>query len=115
MIFVRIIEMGAILVKRLFLGILVVSVVVSLLGCGISLTDNQPLMEIVGTVRWVELEGGFFGIVADDNTRYEPLNLPEAYQQDGLRVRLSARIRNDYASIFMWGTIIEILDIQSLD
>lgn len=91
------------------------SVVVSLLGCGISLTDNQPLMEIVGTVRWVELEGGFFGIVADDNTRYEPLNLPEAYQQDGLRVRLSARIRNDYASIFMWGTIIEILDIQSLD
>ncbi|NSW75831.1 MAG: hypothetical protein HPY68_03485 [Candidatus Atribacteria bacterium] len=83
-------------------------------GCT-PLETGQPFLDVTGTVHFVELEGGFFGIVADDGTQYEPMNLPEEYHQNGLRVHLLARTRDDYASIFMWGTIIEIVGIEVLD
>ncbi|MGC8779217.1 MAG: hypothetical protein ACP5Q4_11130 [Candidatus Caldatribacteriaceae bacterium] len=98
--------------KTLFLSILFVGLATWILGC-FPQGGNQALIEIVGTVRWVDIEGGFLGIVADNGIRYEPLNLPEKYQ-DGARVHVVARIRDDCASIHMWGTIIEILDIESL-
>ncbi len=69
-------------------------------------------ISFTGTVTWVELEGGFFGIIADDGKRYEPINLPEQYAQEGVQVTVTASIREDYASIYMWGTIIEILSIE---
>jgi len=99
--------------KNLLLGVLLVGLATWILGC-LPQGENQSFIEIVGTVQWVDIEGGFFGIVADNGIHYEPLNLPEKYQ-DGARVHVVARIRDDYASIHMWGTIIEILDIESLD
>ncbi|MEN3185539.1 MAG: hypothetical protein ABDK94_05755 [Atribacterota bacterium] len=95
-----------------FLQLVLIVTLVTFAGCIVEV--NQSLLEITGTVRFVELEGGFFGVVADDGTQYEPINLPKEYYQDGLRVHLWAKIREDYASIFMWGTIIEIGKIEVL-
>lgn len=92
---------------------IVVVGLVTFSGC-IPLDSGQPLLDVTGTVRFIELEGGFFGIVADDGTQYEPIDLPERYRQNGLRVHLLARVRDDYASIFMWGTIIEVVSIEVL-
>ena len=65
-----------------------------------------------GTVVWIDLEGGFFGILGDDGKQYDPLNLPAEFQIDGLRVVLSARIRDDAASAHMWGYLITIDNID---
>lgn len=67
-----------------------------------------------GTVQFIELEGGFYGIVTDDGKKYLPLTLGEPFQQDGLRVAFTARVRNDMASIYMWGTLVEIVEIEKL-
>jgi hypothetical protein len=67
-----------------------------------------------GTVEYIELEGGFYGIVADDGKKYDPINLAPEFQQDGLRVRFEARVRKDLASTHMWGTIVEITRIEKL-
>ncbi|RJQ61243.1 MAG: hypothetical protein C4517_09070 [Stygiobacter sp.] len=67
-----------------------------------------------GTVKRIELEGGFWGIVSDDNQNYDPINLPQIYQVDGKRVKFSFKERKDLASIHMWGTIIEIIEINEL-
>jgi hypothetical protein len=64
-----------------------------------------------GTVTWVPLEGGFFGIVADDGKRYDPLNLPAEFAQDGMRVGFTAKTDPDMASFHMWGTIVSIIDM----
>ncbi|MHC4339418.1 MAG: hypothetical protein ACYSX0_04280, partial [Planctomycetota bacterium] len=61
-----------------------------------------------GTVRFIDLEGGFFAILGDDGSRYDPLDLPVRFTQDGLRVRVVARIRRDLASAHMWGELIDI-------
>ena len=62
----------------------------------------QQTIEITGTVTYVDLEGGFYGIVADDGTRYLPLDLPEAFAQDGLAVTAEVIVKEDVATIQQW-------------
>ena len=71
-------------------------------------------VEATGTVVFVGLEGGFYGIITDEGARYDPVNLPPAFQRDGLRVRFRARILKDAAGIHMWGTPVELLHIEEL-
>jgi hypothetical protein len=67
-----------------------------------------------GTVTWVPIEGGFFGIVSDDGKRYDPINLPAEFAQDGMRVRFTAKTDPDMASFHMWGTIVSIIDMYPI-
>jgi hypothetical protein len=67
-----------------------------------------------GTVTWLPMEGGFFGIITDDGKRYDPLNLPAEYAKDGMRVGFTAKTDPDMASFHMWGTIVSIIDIQPI-
>lgn len=85
--------------------------------------EPEEVISAVGMVRYVDLEGGFYGIVAEQGvgsaneggTQYLPLNLGEAYRQDGLRVRFRAVPIDTVATIQMWGHPIEIRDIQRVD
>jgi len=67
---------------------------------------------IIGTVQHIAIEGGFYGIVAENGRRYDPMNLPEAFRVDGLPVVCRARLAANMASFHMWGQLIEIVDIQ---
>jgi heat shock protein HslJ len=75
---------------------------------------NNDHMAFTGTVKWQTLESGFYAIDADDGKKYEPINLPSEYRVNGLRVRVTAKERDDMASINMYGTIIEITSISGL-
>jgi hypothetical protein len=80
--------------------------------------DLPPPEDIVsglGTVRYVELEGGFYGIVADDSTRYLPQDLGTDYREDGLRVRFRAAVQDSAMTMEMWGTPVEMLDILRVE
>lgn len=95
--------------------LLVLSLTALSLACASSnRTADGDVIEESGTVQFVELEGGFYGIVADDGQRYDPTNLDETFEEDGLRVRFRAREREDLMSVRMWGTIIEIMSIERL-
>lgn len=86
----------------------------ALTGC---LPEIGPsdIFTTTGTVRFIDLEGGFYGIVAEDGAHYEPSGLPSGFQIDGLHVRFTACILKDTASIRMWGTPIEVLTIEALE
>jgi len=75
---------------------------------------SDDALEFTGTVRWQTLESGFYAIDADNGQKYEPINLPSVCQVNGLRVHVTARERDDMASINMYGTIIEITSISGL-
>jgi inhibitor of cysteine peptidase len=79
-------------------------------GC----TQRTSDFAVTGTIVFQQLEGGFYGIKGDDGKNYEPINLPREYQKEGLRVRVEAKQLKDFASIRMWGTVIEIVRIQHL-
>lgn len=76
--------------------------------------SNEEEFMARGTVQFIQLEGGFYGIVGDDNKQYEPKNLPKEYEQDGLKVEFNYKKAEGGASIYMWGEIIEILQIRKL-
>ena len=69
--------------------------------------------EIVGNVTYKNLEGGFYAIDGDNGRRYDPINLPESFKKDGLRVRVTARRRTDAMSLHMYGAIVEIVNISA--
>lgn len=68
-----------------------------------------------GTVRYSNIEGGFFYIEADDGAKYDPYGLPKAFAQEGLRVRFTVRPLRDRAGFHMMGIIVELVDIRPLD
>lgn len=97
--------------------ILVVLFSFSLLCIGCSSTQRNgdgDILEGTGTVQYIELEGGFYGIVGDDGRQYDPVDLDEAYKEDGLRVHFRARTVEDMASIRMWGTIVNLVSIERI-
>ena len=69
---------------------------------------------ITGTIRYVAIEGGFFGIIADNGRRYDPVNLPPEYAKDGLRVAFQVVESRGTVGIHMWGTIVKIIKITKL-
>lgn len=77
-------------------------------------TGDGEVVATTGTVQYVDLEGGFYGIVAEDGTRYDPVDLNEEFREDGLRVRFRAERQEDVVSIRMWGEAIRILAIERL-
>jgi hypothetical protein len=76
-------------------------------------TAPADSFEIVGTVVHKTIEGGFYAIDADNGRRYDPINLPESFRKDGLRVKVTARRRRDAMSFHMYGAIIEIVNIAA--
>ena len=74
----------------------------------------DEVISAVGTVRYIELEGGFYGIVADDSTRYLPDSLDAQFREDGLRVRFRAERQDDVLTAQMWGQPVHITDIARL-
>ena len=79
--------------------------------------DAQPadpnVISSIATVRHQDIEGGFYGLVTEDGTKYDPGTLPEAFRKEGLRVKFTAR-RTNALTTRMWGTTVEIDHIEAL-
>jgi len=61
-----------------------------------------------GTITFVGVEGGFYGITTGNDGHWDPINLPPEFAQDGLKVKFLAKLRDDLYSVHMWGRIIEL-------
>ena len=75
-------------------------------------TTGTPIT-IVGTVQYSSLEGGFYAIKTRDGTAYDPTNLPEEFQKDGLRVEAEARRQDGMAGIHQAGPIVTLIRIRA--
>ncbi len=69
-------------------------------------------VSIEGKVKYITLEGGFWGIVGNDGKNYEPVTLITKYQTDGQSVKVRAEILRDQSSVHQWGTLIKIISIE---
>ena len=91
---------------------LILLLAVSLAGCSQS-PNSSKVVHDTGVVQYLDLEGGFYAILGDGGGRYDPVNLPDWAQHDGLRVRFVARTV-DGVSVHMWGTRVHIESIEGL-
>ena len=70
--------------------------------------------QVTGTVRYIDIEGGFYGIETDEGVKLDPVNLPADFQKDGVRVRVQVEPLKDRISIHMWGKLVRIVSIERL-
>ena len=77
-------------------------------------SDNDERISAQGTVQYQSIEGGFWGIVADDGSHFDPVNLAPEFQQEGMRLTFRAKYAKEQVSFHMWGTRIEITSIQKI-
>jgi hypothetical protein len=77
--------------------------------------ENMPLIKFRGTVKYLQLEGGFFAIYADDGKKYTPTNLPKAYRIAGLVVEVEGQILTDMMSFQQHGDMLKVLDVKLID
>lgn len=80
-----------------------------------NLSNEREVLDIKGKVVFVQLEGGFWGIVAEDGQRYDPHSLAPMFQKEGILVRVKARVSDRVVQIHMWGKPIEILKIKEIN
>jgi len=67
-----------------------------------------------GTVKYFNLEGGFFGIVTDKGEKFLPMGLSKQYLMDGAIIEFSGTVNNDIMTIQQWGTPFKIEDIKMI-
>ena len=78
----------------------------------IKIVYSQNRFNFTGIVYF---EAGFFGIISNNGTRYEPINLPDEFAQDGLPVKIQAEMCSNCVSVNNWGNIIKVITIDFYD
>ncbi len=71
-------------------------------------------VNIEGNIHYHDIEGGFWGILSDDGNKYMPVNMPNQLKTVGARIRVRARILQDFVSSHMWGDPIEIISFETI-
>ena len=109
--------------KSILISLFVVS---SLAGCNsteATSTAETPTPQIIekkqmervlmqGTVRFMNLEGGFYGIITKDGRRLLPMNLKKELRQDGAIIEFSGDVVKDVMTIQQWGTPFKIENVE---
>jgi len=76
-----------------------------------SVYADDKLLIFQGEVVFVEIEGGFYGIVDQNGQKYLPSNLPDILKQNGLKVRGTAQLKSGKLGFKQWGKMIDIIEI----
>jgi len=76
---------------------------------------EDDTLHLIGRVVYKDLEGGFYGFIAEDGTKYTPSKLPKEYLRNGLVIEIKAKPLLDIMTFTQYGTTIEIIDVKVLD
>lgn len=98
-------------------AVVIVAIMFSVVGyisASNAVGNPENLVRGRGTIRFVDLEGGFYGIVSDDGKRYQPIDIEQEYHLNGLRVYFEGELLEDTVSIYMWGSPLSLVKIQRL-
>ena len=74
--------------------------------------EQPDTIRFRGEVTYLSMEGGFWGIIAADGQRYDPGQLPKAFQDNGHKVQVVARPATGRLSFRQWGKAIDIVEIK---
>lgn len=65
-----------------------------------------------GKVQFLQMEGGFFGIVTKSGEKFLPLNMDKSARKHGSVIQFKGVVAKDVMTIQQWGTPIKITDIK---
>jgi hypothetical protein len=104
------------MMSRLLSVLVIVLSAIALQSCAV---ENEDTFKITGITAYRSDALDFMGfhyIKGDNGKEYYPKNLPEEFQQVGLRIRFEAREVENRTPIAGWahGPVIEIVHIQKI-
>jgi hypothetical protein len=70
--------------------------------------------KVQGKVKYLDFEGGFWGIVGDDGKEYRPVAMPEQLKHDGEAIEVTVRSVDEGMSIHMWGEPVKIVAFHTI-
>lgn len=73
---------------------------------------DRERVNLTGTIHHVDLEGGVWVIRTEDRKQYRVVELPDKFQEEGLRVVLDGMLHDDVITRDMAGQAIDILEIR---
>jgi hypothetical protein len=85
----------------------------------VALSPPGSMIAATGTVRYVDLEGGFYGITVDKGKQYGtvdfyPINLADPYKVNNSMIRFTGVPQRDIVTTTMWGIPIQIIDVEKI-
>jgi len=95
-------------IQNIFIVLIILILIPIIVGC----IENE--IQGTGKIIYNDFEGGFYGIISDDGEKYDPINLPDEYKENEINVRFRLNILDNQTSTHMWGTIVEIIEIEKL-
>jgi len=72
----------------------------------------NSITQYKGTIKLMAFEGGFYGIVTDNNLKLLPVNLDAQYKQNGAVISFTGKEIKDIKTTQQWGVPFEINDIH---
>jgi len=75
-------------------------------------TDEQKQTWQQVTVKYYDLEGGFYGLTSKTGNKLLPMNLAKQYQLPGTILKVKGDMIKDMATIQQWGQPFKITNIE---
>jgi hypothetical protein len=78
------------------------------------LSDEVHIKQLsfIATVKYLNLEGGFFGLVSKEGKHWLPVNLKKEFHQDGAVIKVSGNAVEGLITIQQWGKPFSITHIE---
>jgi hypothetical protein len=85
----------------------------------VALSPPGSMIAATGTIRYVDLEGGFYGITVDKGVQYGtvdffPINLADQFKVNNSMVRFTGVPQRDVVTTSMWGIPIQIVEMEKI-
>lgn len=64
------------------------------------------------TVKHLDFEGGFYGLVSENGVRLLPRGLPKEYKIEGTILRVKGHFLTDMMTIQQWGKVFKIVEVE---
>ena len=64
------------------------------------------------TVRFLDFEGGFYGLMTEGGERLLPKGLPKKYKIDGTILKVKGYFNEDMVTIHQWGTVFVLDQVE---
>lgn len=73
--------------------------------------DNEQIV-FTATVKYMNLEGGFFGLITKEGKHWLPMNLKKEFQLDGAVLKVTGYAKKNMMTIQQWGIPFTITHVE---
>ena len=77
--------------------------------------EDKNMITITGTVVFKQLEGGFYGLDADDGKKYLPQGMKKSLLKNGMKVRVKGYILTDMLTFQQYGEVLKVIETEMID